>query len=302
MKRRLYSRRTVLSGLGLAAAAGMVGFKVTKSFKSATKELLEMPNSERMPAVFIGHGSPMNAITENVWTSAWRKLGGSLPTPKAILAISAHWITQGGLLVTAGEHPPMTYDMGGFPAELYRIQYPAPGDPALAEEIGQTLRPVIPVHGDIKWGYDHGTWVVLKHMFPKANIPVIQLSIDYSKPPSYHFELSKQLRSLRDKGVLILGSGNIVHNLREMVRTSDTPFDWALEFDRRMNDYLSDGNYKAIVEFQKLGTLAAIAHPTHDHFLPLLYVLGVQNSGEEVRSLCDGFQYKSVSMRSLQVG
>jgi 4,5-DOPA dioxygenase extradiol len=302
MKRQLYSRRTVLAGLGLAAAAGAVGFKMTKSSKTVIKELQEMPDSERMPAVFIGHGSPMNAIDDNAWTRAWRDLGSGLPQPKAILAISAHWITQGGLLVTAGEHPPMTYDMGGFPAELYRIQYPAPGSPALAEEIEKSLHATIPVHGDTLWGYDHGTWVVLKHMFPRADIPVIQLSLDYSKPPAFHFELAKQLRPLRDKGVLILGSGNIVHNLREMVRSSDSPFDWALEFDRRMNEYLMDGNFKAIVEFQKLGSLAAIAHPTYDHFLPLLYMLGVQNSGEEVRSVCDGFQYKSVSMRSLQVG
>jgi len=260
------------------------------------------PTSERMPALFVGHGSPMNAIATNEWTKAWRDIGSNMPRPKTILSISAHWLTQNGLLVTAGKNPKMTYDMGGFPAELYQQQYPAPGNPALAEEIEAILHTKIPIRGDTSWGFDHGTWVVLKHMFPKADIPVIQLSLDYSKPPAFHYELAGLLRSLRDKGVLILGSGNIVHNLRAMDRNDDSPFDWALDFDRRINTYIEDGNHQAVIDFQKLGSLAAMAHPTHDHFLPLLYTLGVQSAGEEVRSFCDGFQYRSASMRSLQIG
>ena len=255
-----------------------------------------------MPALFVGHGSPMNAVEENAWTAAWGDIGATIPRPKAILMISAHWITRGGLLVTASANPPMTYDMGGFPAELYQIKYPAPGDPQLAQEIATTLASTIPVHGDTKWGFDHGTWVVLKHMFPKADIPVIQLSMDYSRPPSFHYELAKMLQPLRERGVLILSSGNVVHNLGRMIRDDDTPFDWALDFDQRMDAYIKDGNHQAVVDFQKLGSLAAIAHPTYDHFLPLLYSLGVQVAGEDVRSFCDGFQYKSVSMRSYQIG
>jgi len=302
MKSRHISRRTVLTGLGLAALGGAAGIAIVKPFKTASEELLQMPNGERMPVLFVGHGSPMNAITDNDWTRAWREIGSSLPKPKAILSISAHWLTRNGLLVTASEKPQMNYDMGGFPPELYRLQYPAPGNPALAAEIETTLQMTIPMHGDTSWGFDHGTWLVLKHMFPKADIPVIQLSLDYGKPPAFHYELAKQLQTLRNKGVLILGSGNIVHNLRELVRTDDTPFDWAEEFDHRVVSYIMEGNHQAVVDFQKLGSLAAIAHPTYDHFLPLLFTLGLQSPGEEVRSFCEGFQYKSTSMRSFQIG
>jgi 4,5-DOPA dioxygenase extradiol len=274
----------------------------SRLYKTASEELLQMPDAERMPVLFVGHGSPMNAIEPNEWTNAWRDIGNSLPMPKTILSISAHWLTHNGLLVTSSEHPPMTYDMGGFPPELYQQQYPAPGNPALAEEIQTALQLKIPIHGDSEWGFDHGTWVVLKHMYPKADIPVIQLSIDYRKPPAFHYELAKLLQPLRNRGVLVLGSGNIVHNLRAMVRTDDSPFDWALDFDGRMDTYIKDGNHQAVMDFQKLGSLAAIAHPTHDHFLPILYALGLQSAGEEVRSFCDGFQYKSVSMRSYRIG
>ncbi len=289
---KMNSRRIFLSALGLTAAAAAVGWKFMSS----------LPKTQRMPVLFIGHGSPMNAILPNIWADVWRDVGRRVPAPQAILAISAHWITQGGVLVTAAEHPTMTYDMGGFPPELYRIQYPAPGNPSLAGDIQGLLRPTIPVHGDSAWGFDHGTWVVLKHMFPKAEIPVIQLSIDYSRPPAFHYDLAKQLRPLRDRGVLIVASGNIVHNLPAMVRSDDSPFDWAIDFDQRMEQAIMNGNHQPVIDFQKLGNLARIAHPTHDHFLPLLYALGVQDKGEAISSICDGFQYKSVSMRSLHVG
>ena len=302
MESRQYTRRKVLAGLGLAIVGGAAGLKIMKPFHTASRELLQMPTGERMPVLFVGHGSPMNAIESNEWTKAWSDIGSSVPKPKAILSISAHWLTHNGLLVTASEHPPMTYDMGGFPSELYRQQYPAPGSPALADEIKTALQLKIPVHGDSEWGFDHGTWVVLKHMFPKADIPVIQLSIDYRKPMAFHYELGKLLQPLRNKGVLIVGSGNIVHNLRAMVRTDDTPFDWALDFDRQMDTHIQEGNHQAVLDFQKLGSLAAIAHPTYDHFLPILYALGLQTAGEEIRSFCDGFQYKSVSMRSYRIG
>jgi len=264
--------------------------------------LLSMKTTERMPVLFVGHGSPTSAISPNSWTKAWSDIGSRVPRPNAILSISAHWITNGGMLVTASPRPQMNYDMGGFPPEMYQLKYPAPGNPALAKEIENTLQQTIPVHGDSSWGFDHGTWLVLRYLFPKADIPLIQLSIDYSKPPAFHFELARQLQPLRDKGVLILGSGNIVHNLREMVRADVKPFDWAVEFDRRMDENIQQGNFKGVVDFQKLGTLATVAHPTYDHFLPLLYVLGLQTKGEPVRTLTNGFQYKSVSMRSYQVG
>lgn len=295
----MISRRTALAGLGLLTSGSVIAL-------NPFKELLAMPVTTRMPVLFVGHGSPMSAIEENVWTAAWRKMGNDIgnktPRPTAILAISAHWITRGGLLVTASAHPPMTYDMGGFPAEIYQYKYPSAGDPKLAKDIQDTLTPTIPVHGDTAWGYDHGTWVVLKHMFPKADIPVIQLSLDYSKAPSFHYELAKKLQPLRDRGVLILCSGNIVHNLSRMIRTETVPFDWAVDFDQRINTYIKDGNHQAVVDFQKLGSLASMAHPTYDHFLPLLVALGVQFKGEEIRSFCDGFQYKSVSMRSFRIG
>ena len=302
MKSRHYSRRTVLTGLGFTVVGGAIGMKFLKPFKPETEELMQLPNAERMPALFVGHGSPMNAIESNEWTAAWQELGKTLPKPKAILALSAHWLTHNGLLVTASERPPMTYDFGGFPPELSRQQYPAPGDPALAKDIESTLQVKIPIQGDTRWGFDHGTWVVLKHMFPKADIPVIQLSMDYRKPPSFHYEVAKLLQPLRNKGVLIFGSGNLVHNLRAMVRTDNTPFDWAQDFDTRMHNYIQDGNHQAVLDFQKLGSLAEMAHPTYDHFLPIFYALGLQSPGEEFRTFCGGFQYKSVSMRSYRIG
>jgi len=302
MKSRHYSRRAVLTGLGFTVVGGAVGMKFLRPFQPATEELMRMPNGERMPALFVGHGSPMNAVESNEWTAAWQELGKRLPKPKAILALSAHWLTNNGLLVTASEHPSTTYDFGGFPPELYRQQYPAPGNPTLAKEIESALKMKTPIQGDTQWGLDHGTWVVLKHMFPKADIPVIQLSLDYGKPPSFHYEVAKLLQPLRNKGVLIIGSGNLVHNLRAMVRTDNTPFDWALDFETRMDTYIKDGNHLAVMDFQKLGSLASIAHPTYDHFLPIFYALGLQSAGEEFRDFCGGFQYKSVSMRSYQIG
>jgi 4,5-DOPA dioxygenase extradiol len=205
--------------------------------------LLSMKTTERMPALFVGHGSPTSAISPNLWTRAWSDIGSHVPRPNAILSISAHWITNGGMLVTASPRPQMNYDMGGFPPEMYQLKYPAPGNPALAKEIESSLQKTIPVRGDSTWGFDHGTWLILRYMFPKADIPLIQLSIDYSKPPAFHFDLARQLQPLRDKGVLIVGSGNIVHNLREMVRTDVKPFDWAVEFDRRMDENIQQGNY-----------------------------------------------------------
>jgi len=260
-----------------------------------------MPNTDRMPVMFIGHGSPMNAIESNTWTEGWSALGGRLPKPAAILSISAHWLTNGGSLVTSNDSPQMNYDMYGFPRELYDYKYPAPGDPALAEEISSLLRGALPVYGDSQWGFDHGVWVVLKRLYPDAQIPVLQLSIDYSRPAVFHYELAKRLTPLRSKGVLIMGSGNLVHNLARRTNTKNAPHDWALEFDEKMAKSVLSGDHQAVIDFQSLGKLAELAHPTYDHFLPLIYALGLKTEKDEVTSMLEGFQGPSISMRSFMI-
>lgn len=251
--------------------------------------------TERMPILFIGHGSPMNAIEDNLFSRKWVELGGQIPNPQAILCISAHWLTS-GTQVTAMEKPRTIHDFGGFPEELFRQQYPAPGFPEMAGAIAK-MSTEYPVSQNQDWGLDHGTWSVLKPMFPLANIPVLQLSIDYSKPPEYHFELALQLSKLREKGVLVLGSGNIVHNLRQLRFDESIP-DWSLEFDTQIAGWIESGDDRSIVGFQKLGSLAQKAHPTYDHFLPLLYVLGMKSKTDESEFFNTGFQMGSISMRS----
>jgi 4,5-DOPA dioxygenase extradiol len=281
-----YNRRTILAALG---ALG-VGAAATAVFRKP----------EPMPVVFVGHGTPLSAIDPNVWTTQWEQIGISLPRPQAILAISAHWLTQGASLVTAAAAPPMNYDIRGFPPEVYEYRYASPGSPAVAREVTGALTGHIPVFGDTEWGYDHGTWLVLKYMYPKADIPVLQLSIDFSRPPAFHYELAKQLRRLRSKGVLIVGSGNVVHNLRERGGTgvTETPRDWAIEFDQRMAAAIANGDHAQAVNFLQLGELASLAHPTYDHFLPLLYSLGVSAPGQVTQTFCEGFQWPGISMRS----
>jgi 4,5-DOPA dioxygenase extradiol len=256
--------------------------------------------TERMPLLFIGHGNPMNAILDNKYSQTWKELGKRLPRPRAILCISAHWLTMSDTKVTAMEKPETIHDFGGFPELLYQQQYPAPGAPELAKET-QHLIQNPPVALDYDWGLDHGTWSVLLPMFPLADIPVYQLSIDYRKPPEFHYDLGKQLAALRERGVLIIGSGNLVHNLRVM-RFDGAPYDWAIEFDKKMEEWISSGNHKAIIEFRSLGALASIAHPTHDHFLPLLYVLGLQHKQDSPEFFTEDIDLGSVSMRSVKFG
>jgi len=261
-----------------------------------------MPITEKMPVVFVGHGTPRSAVEPNHWTASWGVLGAKLPRPTTILAISAHWLTQGGSLVTTSEKPRMNYDFGGFPPEMYRILYPAPGNVALAQELQTSLGARLPMRGDVQWGFDHGTWVVLKYMYPKADIPVIQLSIDYSRPTQFHYELGQHLQQLRRRGVLILGSGNVVHNLSiRPGMNGDRPYDWAVEFDASMWKNIQDGNHQAVVDFQRLGSVAAQSHPTYDHFLPLLYCLGAKMEGDVVTTFNDSFQWPAVSMRSVML-
>ena len=269
-----------------------------------------LQESDRMPVFFLGHGSPMNAIGDNEYRRSWQALGAEFgskfPRPQLVLCISAHWLTEGWWL-TGMENPKTIHDFGGFPQELFDQQYPAPGDAAAAHAISQVVRQRAsePLGVDIsEWGLDHGTWSVLKPMFPDADIPVIQLSMDYSRAPEDHYALAQQLKSLRERGVLIVGSGNIVHNLRQMQRgaAGSQAYDWALEFDQTIGGYLQQGNLAALQNFQKLGTLAKMAHPTHEHYLPLLYAAGAVDAKEPMRFFNTSFQGGSISMRSVVWG
>jgi 4,5-DOPA dioxygenase extradiol len=258
--------------------------------------------SQTMPAVFFGHGNPMNALQDNAYTQAWSALGADLPRPKAVLAISAHWYLP-GTLVTAMETPRTIHDFGGFPAELYRARYPAPGDPALARRVQALLAP-LSVGSDQLWGLDHGTWAVLCHVYPQAEIPIVQLSIDESQPPAFHYELGRLLAPLRDEGILIAGSGNLVHNLEAYAwgRHAAKPFDWAVRFEERVRRSLASGDDLTLVDYEALGSDALLSVPTPEHYLPLLYVLGARRSGEPVSFPVEGVDGGSISMLSVRVG
>lgn len=277
---------------------------------AALDQLSALKKSDRMPVLFMGHGSPMNAIGDNEYRRSWQALGAQFgaiqPRPQLILCISAHWLTDGWWL-TAMQKPKTIHDFGGFPQELFDQQYPAPGDPAAAQAISLLVRQrsARPLGLDVsEWGLDHGAWSVLKPMFPEADIPVLQLSMDYGRAPEDHYALAKQLKTLRDRGVLIVASGNIVHNLRQMQRgaTGSQAYDWALEFDQTIGGYVQQGNLDALQNFQKLGSLAKMAHPTHEHYLPLLYAAGAVESREPMRFLNTSFQGGSISMRSVVWG
>ncbi|MDB5731965.1 MAG: catalytic LigB subunit of aromatic ring-opening dioxygenase family protein [Variovorax sp.] len=271
--------------------------------------LASLKKSPRMPLLFVGHGSPMNAITDNAYRRSWQALGAEFgekyPTPQLILCISAHWLTRGGWWLTGMDKPRTIHDFGGFPQELFDQRYPAPGAPQAAADIAQALKP--PAAGaavglDLEeWGLDHGAWSVLQPMFPKAQIPVVQLSMDYSRPPAEHYQLGRQLKALRERGVLIVGSGNVVHNLRAFRQGSapDQAYDWAIEFDRVVGGQIESGELAALSDFQRLGTLAVQAHPTHEHYLPLLYAAGAVEAGETPRFFNTDFQAASISMRSV---
>jgi 4,5-DOPA dioxygenase extradiol len=253
-----------------------------------------------MPAVFFGHGSPMNTLARNRYTDAWRALGAALPRPKAILAISAHWYTH-GTAVTATAAPRTIHDFGGFPRELFEVQYPAPGEPALAARVRELLAP-LPVALDHDWGLDHGTWSVLAHAFPGAGVPVVQLSIDRDRPPRWHYELGVRLAPLRAEGVLILGSGNVVHNLGRMQWDEGArPYDWAQHFNERVRTALTAGDHATLVDYAALET-AQLSVPTPEHYLPLLYVIATQQPGERVSLPVDGIEYGSIGMLTAAVG
>lgn len=261
-----------------------------------------MNPSSRMPAIFFGHGNPMNAIERNPYTEAWTRIGTTLPRPKAIVVVSAHWYLP-ATLVTAMDRPRTIHDFGGFPRRLHEFEYPAPGDRPLAERLQKLLAPV-PAQLDMKWGLDHGTWSVLCHVFPEADVPVVQLSIDETRPASFHYALGKRLLSLRDEGVLVMGSGNLVHNLHTYAwgLQAAEPFDWAVRFETQARQWMRDKNDAPLVAYETLGRDASLSAPTPDHYLPLLYVLGARHPDDQVSFPVEGIDGGSVSMLAVQFG
>ena len=256
----------------------------------------------RTPALFLGHGNPLNALQSNAWTRAWAALGEQLGRPRAVLSISAHWYIE-GTAVTAMESPRTIHDFGGFPRELFEVRYPAPGDSELAARVQRLLAP-LPVRADQSWGLDHGSWSVLCHLFPQADIPVVQLSIDETQPPAFHYELGARLRPLREAGILLLGSGDIVHNLHAYAwgRHPQEPYDWALRFEERVRTELENANHAPLIDYPTLGRDALLAVPTPEHYLPLLYILGASVAGERVSFPVEGMDGGSVSMLTVQFG
>ncbi len=258
--------------------------------------------AEILPAIFFGHGNPMNALRNNSYTEGWGRIGRQTPRPKAILSISAHWFVP-GTGVTISTAPRTIHDFGGFPRELYDVQYPAPGDPDLARRVKEMLAP-LPVTLDNSWGLDHGAWAVLRHAYPDADIPIVQLSIDETKPASFHFETGRKLAPLRDEGILIAGSGNLVHNLHAYAwgRHMPDPYDWAVRFETEARQMMLAGEFKPLLEYEKLGREAMLSIPTPDHYLPLLYVIATRQPGELITFPVEGVDGGSISMLAVQVG
>jgi 4,5-DOPA dioxygenase extradiol len=255
-----------------------------------------------LPTIFLGHGNPMNALLNNRYTEGWRRFGQETAKPRAVLAVSAHWFVP-GTAVTITTVPKTIHDFGGFPRELYQVQYPAPGDPELARQVQKMLAP-LPVRLDESWGFDHGTWSVLRHVYPDADVPVVQLSIDETQPASFHFELGRKLAPLREEGILILGSGNLVHNLHAYAwgQQIAEPYDWAIRFENMARERLIAGDIQPLIEYEKLGRDAQLCIPTPDHYLPLLYVIAGRQQGEVISFPVEGVDGGSISMLAVQVG
>ncbi|BBE17875.1 uncharacterized protein ygiD [Aquipluma nitroreducens] len=261
-------------------------------------------NTAKMPVLFVGHGSPMNAIEENEFVQGWRNIGKSLPHPKAILCVSAHWETR-GTFVTAMPKPKTIHDFGGFPKALYEVEYPAPGSPELANETKRTVTKTT-VGLDEKWGLDHGAWSVIRRLYPEADVPVIQMSLDYGQAPQYHFELAKELSALRKKGVLIIGSGNMVHNLRmvawDKINEPEYGYDWAIQANNKFKTLIESGDFKSLVNYASLGREVQLAVPTPDHYLPLLYSLALKDKDEPIFFFNDKPVMGSLTLTSVKIG
>lgn len=291
-------RKTFLKTLALLplTAAAMKLYELNKMTEPFGK-------TKKMPVLFLGHGSPMNAIEENEFVTGFRNIAKDIPKPNAILCISAHWETK-GTYVTAMQNPPTIHDFGGFPQELFNVQYPAPGSPDLAKET-QSLISITDVGLDDKWGLDHGAWSVIKHLYPNADVPVIQMSIDYSKNGLYHYELAQQIKSLREKGVLIIGSGNMVHNLGMVAwnqMNENFGFDWALEANEKMKKYILSGDHQPLINFRSQGKAFDLAIPTPEHYLPLLYSLALKDEKDNIRLFNDQAVAGSLTMTSVKIG
>jgi 4,5-DOPA dioxygenase extradiol len=271
-------------------------------FYNWSKDLKE--SATKQPVLFIGHGSPMNGIEDNEFSRTWTKFGAEIPKPKAVLVVSAHWLTK-GTQITAMEIPKTIHDFGGFPKALFEVQYPAKGSPELAKETANLLQSTH-IGLDHDWGLDHGTWTVVRHMYPNADIPILQLSIDYSKPPQYHFDLAKQLKALRNKGVLIIGSGNMVHNLGmvawDKLQEPEFGFDWAIEMNAIFKEKIRNRDYTSLIDYKKLNAAAQLAIPTPDHYYPLLYSLALQDDQDEVNFFNDKAVGGSLTMTSVKIG
>lgn len=271
-------------------------------FKSFTNALPDL--NYLMPVLFVGHGSPMNGIEDNGFSKRWTNIAKEIPTPTAVLVISAHWFTK-GTSITAMDFPKTIHDFGGFPEALYQVQYPAPGNPVLAKETASLIHSTH-VELDHNWGLDHGTWTIVRHMYPEANIPVLQLSIDYSKPPSFHYELAKELFALRKKGVLIIGSGNMVHNLRmvawDKLNGPAYGYDWALHMNQTFKDLILHRDHQPLIHYDQLGREAMLAIPTPEHYLPLLYTLGLQDKNDPIAFFNDQPVGGSLTMTSVKIG
>jgi 4,5-DOPA dioxygenase extradiol len=272
------------------------------AFKNFTATLPELTYT--MPVLFIGHGSPMNGIEDTEFSRRWTSIAKEIPIPKAVLVISAHWFTK-GTQITAMEFPKTIHDFGGFPEALYQVQYPAPGNAALAKETVALIK-TTQVELDHDWGLDHGTWTVVRHMYPEATIPVLQLSIDYTKHPKFHYELAKEIHQLRKKGVLIIGSGNMVHNLRmlawDKLNEPEYGYDWAHHMNQQFKDCILNGEYEKLIHYAQLGKEAQLAIPTPEHYLPLLYTLGLKDENEKINFFNDKAIGGSLTMTSVQFG
>ena len=294
MNRRGFIRSLTLGSLGAAAMELSDLRNLSNSFSS----------SDMMPVLFVGHGSPMNGIENNDFSKTWQSLPKQLPKPSAIICISAHWLTQ-GTYITAMDKPKTIHDFGGFPEPLYQVQYAAPGNPELAKETAELIQKT-QVGLDHDWGLDHGAWTVIRHMYPDASIPVLQFSIDYHKPASYHYELAKELAVLRSKGVLILGSGNMVHNLRmvawDKMNTPNYGYDWAIEMNQVFKQKIADADHEALLKYESLNKAAKLAIPTPDHYWPLIYTLGLQRGKEEIQFFNDSLVAGSLTMTSVRIG
>jgi len=293
MKRSDFLKIITLSPLALAAMK-------LKALETITRDLTE---SEKMPVLFLGHGSPMNAIEENEFITGFRNIGKGIPTPKAILVISAHWETK-GTFVTAMDKPRTIHDFGGFPKALFDVEYPAPGSPELANETKNIIKKT-QVGLDEKWGLDHGAWSVVKHLYPKADVPVIQMSIDYTQGAQYHYDLAKELAALRKKGVLIVGSGNMVHNLGmvawDKLNTDAYGYDWAIEANEKMKKYILTDEHLPLINFKSQGKAFDLAIPSPEHYLPLIYSLALKEKNEKVTIFNDKAVAGSLTMTSLKI-